>query len=324
MKKIIIFFTILTLGLPFQSFAQPTPKQRRERIKLVKRVSKTKNPLIRLNENRELDVDEFLSLSDSILWIRSYRNGDTHSPRWGNNSDGLIEIWTVQYHDMWKSESRKNSIQKYRENEFKIFFGRGKPLILFGDQEISRKEFIELPEDTVAFVNFYLTDFVKRHYVPKGSQGIVYVCPRNIRSKINYVPSIDLPANGRNYIEDFYKDIFPCFAGGNKYSHMYYIREKVKEYKEKIGEEIKATVYISCVIRPNGTIDPILVEDIQTQQELTDAQTKSIVNASEEIILTMPRWEMPGGGIVYDKNKRVYLEDMREYSVSIPISFGNN
>ena len=118
--------------------------------------------------------------------------------------------------------------------------------------------------------------------------------------------------------------MFPCFTGGNKLSHLSYIHEKAKEYSGQVGKDVKATVIISCVVRPNGTIDPILVEEVQSQQQLTDAQTESLVKAAEEIIRTMPRWEIAGGGVIYDKRNKEFIADQREYSVSIPITFTGN
>lgn len=325
MNKIIKSFIWIFCLFGFQNtiFSQIPSKQRRERKKMIRECSQSKNPYIRLDRFKTLTVDEFLDYSDSIYRITKIKGVDTITNHQDKRIvvDGALLVTTQQYHDAMELESRKSGIQDYRANEMRTFFGSEDPLILFGDREITRKEYCELPEDIVAFVNFYMTDFVKRHYAPEGSKGIVYVCPRNTRSKIKYIPTIDLPANGRNYIDDFYKDLFPCFTGGNKYSYFSYINEKVKECKDKMDKNIKATVSISCVVRPNGTIDPILIEDIKTQQELTDDQTASIISTSEEIIRAMPRWEMPGGGVVYEKESRTCFDDPREYSITIPIAF---
>lgn len=321
MKNCIIL--LFLWGFSICSFSQISAKQRRERKKIIRECSTSKNPYIRLDRFKTLTVDEFLNYSDSIYRITKIKGVDTITNHQNKRIvvDGALLVTTQQYHNAMELDSRKINIQEYRANEMRTFFGSEDPLILFGDREITRKEYCELPEDTVAFVNFYMTDFVKKYYAPKGIKGIVYVCPRNTRSKIKYVPSIDLPANGRNYIYDFYKDLFPCFTDGNKYSYFSYINEKVKECKDKMDKNIMATVSISCVVRPNGTIDPILIEDIKTQQELTDDQTASIINTSEEIIRTMPRWEMPGGGVVYEKESRTCFDDPREYSITIPIRF---
>ena len=317
------FILLFLLGFSICSFSQIPSKQRRERKKMIRECSRSRNPYIRLDRFKTLSIDEFLNYSDSIYRITKIKGVDTITNHQDKRIvvDGALLVTTQQYHDAMELESRKGGIQDYRANEMRTFFGSEDPLILFGDREITRQEYCELPEDTVAFVNFYMTDFVKRHYAPEGSKGIVYVCPRNTRSKIKYIPTIDMPANGRNYIDVFYKEIFPCFTGGDGFSHLPYIREKTKEYKEKMDNDIKAIVYISCVVRPNGTIDPILIEDIKTQQELTDDLTASIINASEDIIRTMPRWEMPGGGVVYEKESRTLFDDPREYSITIPIAF---
>ena len=328
MKTIITHFVLLFLlfGYSLSSFTQISAKQKRERKKMIRECSQSKNPYIKLDQFRVLSVDEFLNYSDSIYEIIQVKGTTSITNHQNKNIavDGALLVFTPQYHDRMDLESRKSSIQEYRLNEIRTFFGEDSPLILMGDREISRKEYCELPEDTVAFVNFYMTNFVRRNYAPRGKNGIVYVCPRNTRSPIRYNPGMTLPANGRNYINDFYKDMFPCFTGGNKLSHLSDIHEKAKEYSGQVGKDVKATVIISCVVRPNGTIDPILVEEVQSQQQLTDAQTESLVKAAEEIIRTMPRWEIAGGGVIYDKRNKEFIADQREYSVSIPITFTGN
>ena len=71
-NRLLLFVCTLIVGTSV--IAQPTSKQRRERLRMVKRVSKTKNPYIRLNDKREISVDELLNLSDSIQWILSYKS----------------------------------------------------------------------------------------------------------------------------------------------------------------------------------------------------------------------------------------------------------
>lgn len=318
---IISFFITYVLGSFMPSFAQPTPRQRRERMKIVKRVSKIRNPFIRLNDNKEISVEEFINLSDSIWGIFPYQNDSELAHQWGEKGkNGMINVTTVQYQDSLAIAYRKEEIKLYRENEMECFFGKDEPLILFGDREISRQEYCELPEDTVAFVNFYMTKFVREHYAPNGANGIVYVCPRNTRSKIKYTRNIDYPANGRNYQRSLMYPT-PSFRDGGWYSYIPYIHEKVKEYRTSIDKAIKATVIISCVIRPNGSIDPILVERIDTQQELTTEQQDTLVEISEQIIRSMPKWDNPGLELLYDKRTKEYIADEREYAVSIPVAF---
>ncbi|MDO4202683.1 MAG: hypothetical protein Q4D25_11300 [Bacteroidales bacterium] len=319
-----LLFIFLMLGNVAVSFSQPTPKQRHERLKIVKKVSKTKNPYIRLNDNKELTVEEFLNLSDSILWIHSYKSGDARTSHLGEKATkGVIELWTRQYADSLEQAYRREMIKLYRENEMECFFGKDEPLILFGNREISRKEYSELPEDTVAFVNFYMTDFVRGHCAPKGKGGIVYVCPRSSRSEIKYTRYISCPANGRNYLRPMLYPT-PSFRDGGWYSYSPYINEKVKEYRVPISVGERAQCVVSCVIRPNGSIDPILVERIDSSKELTAEQQDKLVEASEDIIRSMPKWENSGYELVYDKLRKEYLMDVREYSVSIPITFKGN
>lgn len=322
--KILFFLIPCFLVFYTPSIAQPSSKQKRERMKIVKRFSKKTNPHIRLNDKKKLSIEEFLNLSDSIQGIFHYDGDSGDFNRCDDKTtNGMIDVVTVQYHDSLELAYRREEMKLYRENEIECFFGREEPLILFGDRKISRKEFCELSEDTVAFVNFYLTNFVREYYAPIGENGIVYVCPRNTRSMIKYTRDINYPANGRNYLKSVMYPS-PSFRSGGWYSYIPYINEKVKEYSKSIDKGLKATVIISCVIRPNGAIDPILVERIDTKQKLTTDQQNSLVEISEQIIRSMPKWEKPGVDILYDKRNKVYIEDLREYSVSLPIGFVGN
>lgn len=305
------------------SYPQVTSKQKRERKRMIRKCSKSKTPYILLNNSRVLSPEEFLNFSDSIYSITKFKGERTIMNHQNESimADGALFVTTQGHKDLMNLRSRQKEIQDFRANEIRTFFGREVPLILMGNREITLKEYIELPEDTVAFVNFYMTPFVKKHYAPKACWGIVYVCPRNTRSLIQYIPELALPANGRNYLEDFYRESFPCFIDGDGYSHLLYLRKKAEEYREKLDFEFKGTIIISCVIRPNGTIDPILVEDIDTQQALTDQQEEALIKIAEKIIWAMPRWKSPGSGNVCYRNTGHMLVDSRECSISLRVQF---
>ncbi len=319
-NRLLLFVCTLIVGTSV--IAQPTSKQRRERLRMVKRVSKTKNPYIRLNDKREISVDELLNLSDSIQWILSYKSGSKEAIQYGKRGiNGVIDVRTVHYRDSLEMFYRRNAMKDYKKNEMNCFFGNKDPLILFGDKEISRKEFCELPEDTVAFVNFYLTDFVKEYYAPKGRNGIVYVCPRRNRSAIKYTNFLPQPANGRNYMDEV-GHMFSSFkAVGDSISCFKYIQRKVKDYEDEYDKNIQATVVVSCVINTDGIIKPIIVERIDSKQDLTIEQQRVLIRISEDIILSMPPWD-PGVGFLFDIDHNQYIADPRETSRSISIGFG--
>ena len=136
--KFLLLAIAVTICVPI--LAQPTAKQKRERMKIVKRISKKKKPLILLNEKKELSVKEYVNLSDSISILVLHKNGSSGAAYYGEKgTDGVISIRTQQYQDSLDSYYRRNAIVAYRQNEMDCFFGNEEPLILFGEHEISRK-----------------------------------------------------------------------------------------------------------------------------------------------------------------------------------------
>jgi hypothetical protein len=318
--KFLLLAIAVTICVPI--LAQPTAKQKRERMKIVKRISKKKKPLILLNEKKELSVKEYVNLSDSISILVLHKNGSSGAAYYGEKgTDGVISIRTQQYQDSLDSYYRRNAIVAYRQNEMDCFFGNEEPLILFGEHEISRKAFYELPEDSVAFVNFYLTDFVKEYYAPHGKKGIVYVCPRKKSSGIKYTESFPLPANGRNYLYDFGYSWTSFEATGDSISCGEYIQVALKAYEDEIDKSIQATVVVSCVIHTDGTIKPFLVERIETKQALAKELQEKLVRISEEVIRSMPAWQ-PGYGTLHDIRNNRDIIDEREAYRPISVHFG--
>lgn len=282
-------------------------------------VKKNKPPFILLDRTTELSVEDFLNLTDSIAWFAYEKPGDPALSDYREKAtNGILEVRTGHYNDSVRQTTRRTYLTQYRKNEMECFFGKGSPLILFGNQEISRETYETLPEDTVAFVNFYLNDFVKDFYAPQGKQGIVYVCPRKQRSKIKYMENLPLPANGRNYMDGFPTTTYGTFRDGGYNSHFGYINTKKKEYLDEIDKGMNATVITSCVIHTDGIIEPILTERIDSERELTREQKEKLIRIANEIIRSMPPWE-PGQELLYDKSIHKYVGGTREVSRSISI-----
>ena len=310
-------------GATIPSQAQTNRQVRKERMKALRQCKTKKGqlPVIRLNLKEELTVKDFLDYPEKLRISVRDTTIDSISASLGMLPiEPGLDVTTQHYLDSVAQDSRRLSIREYRRNELSCFFGREDPLILFGNQEISKKAFEELPEDTVAFVNFYLTDFVREYYAPKGKHGIVYVCPRKTRSKLMYTKGLPLPANGRNYIEHFYTEWGGLPTSGDWFSLSDYIKEKQKEYKDEIDNGTHATVITSCIVHTDGTVEPFFVEQMNIYKELTMEQKKKLARIAADIIRSMPPIK-PGAGELYDRNSYRYVEDPREVYRSIPISF---
>ena len=89
-------------------------------------------------------------------------------------------------------------------------------------------------------------------------------------------------------------------------------------------EGTDATIILSCVVYTDGRIEPFLVEGIETKQDLSPQQKDSLITASENLIRSMPLWEDPGWGDIYDYGKKEHLVDIREFAISIPIHWKKN
>lgn len=320
-----LIFALCMVGMSTPTFAQTSRQVRKERMKALRKckTKKSQTPVIRLNFKKLLTVEEFLNYPEKLqISVHDKKEIDSVLLAQGVLPwDTDMDVKTQHYEDSVAQNGRLLAIRDYRHNELTCFFGREEPLILFGNQEISRKAFEELPEDTVAFVNFYLTDFVRDYYAPRGRHGVVYVCPRKIRSQLMYTRDLPLPASGRNYIEHFGVEWggIPTTEGG-WFSMFPYINEKLKEYQDEIDKGIHATVATSCIIHTDGTVEPFFVERIDTNSELTREQMEKLTKIAADVLRSLPPM-MSGGGLLYNRRTHEYIWDSREVSRSIPISF---
>lgn len=315
MKYLTLLLTLL-LGTSAICMGQISPKIVRERKKLIKNHSYKQNPIIKL-DSKTITIEEFLRLpDDTIAGIAPYyRTEESPLPE-----EAVIAVQTHHYLDSIHVAYRVSGIQRYREHEMETFYGNDEPLILFGERQISRNEFIHLPEETVAFVNFYFSDFVKDYYGPKANYGLVYVCPRAARSTITYNDALPLPANGRNYMDSFSTVFGGTYDDPSNITVSRMIQDKLSQYKELIDKEVKATVYVSCIIHTDGTIEPIIIERFDNATEEAIQQRDMLIGISKEIIHSLPRWE-PVNEILYNRYTQSYVTGIREASVTLPVKF---
>lgn len=310
--KVLFVFILMALNSTV-SYSQVSKKQYKERKRLLKTISAKRDSAIVMDFDKILSPEEFLSLSEDTIYSMGLLKNS-------KKDDGILVI-TEHYEDSVSMSNRKQSLRSYRQNEVLCFFGNQEPKILFGEKNISVKEFLDLPEDTVAFVNFYLSDFVKEHYPSKNKNGIIYVQPRAIRSSIKYTQKLPMPANGRNYHYAFGESYLPKLEKGFGTSTKYYTTEKVKEYVGQYDEGLGVSLCVSCVVYTDKTIKPILVERVESPNKLEKEQLDKMISIAYKIIQDMPQWYESGYGLLYNKLDHQYYSDEREFAVTLEFYF---
>lgn len=311
----IAVFVSLAFITTIQCYAQPSSKEIRERKKILKKTFANGQPEILLNGKEKISVEEFLNLSEELDCIVPLTATSYSGP--------VLVVDTKAFTEEEKMRHRKTQIKNYRQNEMQCFFGSKAPLIYFGDSIISKEQYYLLDEDTVAFVNFYPTDFVKQYYAEQGGEnGIVYVCPHEMCLSLPYsTHNLPIPIGDRNYSHPAGPNGDPCYnidnrRGEDEYS---YIRKALSKYKGEIPANTKATIVIACVVDTHGHIKPVLIEDFRDANELGITHMNRLIDICKEVILTMPEWE-PTCGNIYDRVERRVIPYSTEGYIQIPIA----
>lgn len=299
------------------AFSQELDIEMQKRKDALNTFSKRKKPLILINEKNVVSLDEYLSYHDKFVDYNFIKNKKYAISLYGKKAkNGVLRVYTHAYDDSLYSPMRDYVVKEFRKKEKNCFFGKSNPLILFGDKEISRQEYYDMPEDTVAFVNFYVTDFVKNFYGTKAKNGIVYMCPRKEHSTWERY-WLSLPMGDRNYLYDENRRI--VFSEHDGLPDRY-IKEKIKGYQGRYDKTDGAELTISCLIEADGTISPLFIENIEAKKELTNDEQAAYINIATEIINNMPKW-YDVGILVYDRDKCGLYEEIRETSVSLYFKF---
>lgn len=311
MKACLMCFFLFLYISPY-SKAQITNKIKRERKQLIRKQLPADNQLIFM-DNVPISIEKFLNIpQDSIANIYPYRDDKNVN----SNKYESIHIFTHHYTDSVSIANRKGLIASYRENEMQCFYGNNEPLILFGDRKISRNEYYELAEDTVAFVNFYFSDFVKSYYGPEAKYGLVYVCPRAVKSSIVYDDGLPLPANGRNYVDDFSSLFGNMYDTSVRVRNARYVAQKLREDQELKESGCKARITVSCVVHTDGSIEPKIIEDISNYNDAAIKNMDRIIRIAKEAIATLPNVE-PALESLHNKHLNKNVHGTREASLSI-------
>lgn len=299
----------------------PTKKQMKNRKAVLKSYYKDAEPLIILDDNRTLSKKEFVNCPNVDYYVPNCRIKNTASS--GGDSISAIKVFSIAYEDSVREVYFRNMVKSFRSNELLSFFGKATPLILCDGREISVKEYIAIPDESVAFVNFYMNQYVRTCYAPKGENGVVYVKLRKKIVSFRYNNEMELPVNGRNYIEERFSNAFPPFLPESFYTGNLelYVSKKVEEHAAE-WNGINAFVVMSCQVDTLGKVEPIMTEWLESDMELSEEQKEKVVKVAKEIISEMPLFEY-GIARIYNERKKRYEEDRREFSITIPFCFGD-
>lgn len=322
MKRFLLLSTLAFFAF-FVASAQvyPTKKQMKKRNAVLKSYYKDVEPLIILDDNRKISKKEFVNCPDVDHYWPNWRIKDPASNE--GDSISVVKVFSVAYEDSVKEEHFHDRVKYFRSTELLSFFGKSTPLILCEGKEISVKEYIALPDESVAFVNFYMNPYVRACYAPKGENGVVYVKLREKAVSFRYNDEMMLPVNGRNYMEELFSNAIPPFLPANFCTGNleHYVSCKVEEHAAE-WNGINAFVVMSCQVDTLGKVEPIMPEWLESDMDLSEEQKGAVIEVAKNIISEMPLFEY---GIVriYNERKRRYEVDKREFSITIPFCFGD-
>ena len=175
-------------------------------------------------------------------------------------------------------------VKQFRINELETFFGFQTPVFNLDGKAISKNDFLNLNEDTIAFINYYMTDFVKYYY---GKNGLVYILTNKNKRNISYreLPELPIPIEGRAHILNY--DWYPTTS----WNINSFTQEWLKNHPINKISNGSNKVMVSCVIETDGHINPIVVTDIEHYETYKDEEIKSLVETAMAIIRAMPKWE---------------------------------
>ncbi len=179
---------------------------------------------------------------------------------------------------------RSFMVKQFRINELETFFGLQIPVFNMDGKVISKNDFLTFNEDTIAFINYYMTDFVKYYY---GKNGLVYILTNKNKRNISYreLPELPIPIEGRAHILNY--DWYPTTSWNiNTFTHEWLKKHPINNKSNGSGK-----VMVSCIIETDGHINPIVVTDIEHYETYKDEEIKSIVETAMAIIRAMPKWE---------------------------------
>ena len=201
-----------------------------------------------------------------------------------NHTKGTIVLKTKMLTQRTNIGFRKHLVKQFRINELETFFGLQIPVFNMDGKTIAQNDFLNLNEDTIAFINYYVTDFVKYYY---GKNGLVYILTHKNRRNISYreLPELPIPIEGRAHILNY--DWFPTTS----WDINSFTREWLKNHPINKKSNGSVKVMVSCVIETDGHINPIVAIDIEHYETFKDEEIKSIIETAMAIIRAMPKWE---------------------------------
>lgn len=228
-------------------------------------------------DGKEMGIQDFLCFPDEDIDELELNLNPRHTK-------GDIVIKTKAYMKEMNIGFRKHMVKQFRVNELEVFFGLRPPIFKMDGLTITEKEFLSLDEDSISFINYYMTDFVKHFY---GNNGLVYCLKNQDRRNTNYrdIPKLPIPLEGRAHIDNY--DWYPTVNMDiNSFA-----REWLDNHQTNISFNDSVKVMVSCLIGINGKITPIVVTDIEHYETFKKEELNSLVEVAIALIGDMPKWE---------------------------------
>ena len=180
---------------------------------------------------------------------------------------------------------RNLEVREYRKRELVALFGYNTPQFLLNGKEMSKNDFLCLPEDSISIINYYTSSFVRQYYTPDKKNGIVYVEPTGNSRNLSFKQIYDIPFPSEERCHNLSTaEASPTFDKET------YVKQWLQRYCPEQIKEIHTKILISCVVKANGQIKPICVIDILGYDRMERTIQKIIVDTTMSIVESMPVW----------------------------------
>lgn len=270
------------------TLADDTLKSRLLKIAILTLGFPNSDPQLNI-DNKTVTRHQFLAFDGIIQSFAFFKPGDPFlgdSTIFDLSKRGRVDVTSVEGDIKASQVFRKTDVFGYRYNELDNFFGFNRPLVLLNGNEITVREFVRLGEDSVAFIGYYTTDFVKSRYGEKGKNGVVIVKTSDNIIDITDVNNLPMPLEPRNYITT-HPHQMPLGFDLTGFSEEWLSKNAPSELKG-----IKTEVYVSTMVLSDGTIKPIIVTDIKDYESMDTNIQDYIVETSMILVNSMPKADL--------------------------------
>ncbi len=268
-------------------YADDTLNNQLWKIDLLEHRFPKSDPLFILQDtrNERISKREFLSFLDCYTMLDFPPECGQYASGSEEDRLGVIIIISNRRKRTSFMDAREYETYMFRNNELLNFFGNDEPLILLDSVEISRREFLTLGEDSLALIGYYTGDFVKFHYRGGCPNGVVLVEKSDTRYEYDYsmmVNDVPTPLEARNYSSG-YTMLTDETIGIEKFAAAW-----LAEHAPDRLKGVNTTTDLACIIRPDGSIKPLLVLDVEGWRNMPPETVSAVVSTAMEMVGAIP------------------------------------